>query len=139
MDMRRDFTLPHLVCIVEAAHQVGLPIILHSCGYQESFLEHYVDIGLDALQAFQPKAGNDLPSAFEKYGDRLAFITGIDIQQGEGMTPHEMSESILGRYQIGKHGRFVLGTTHMLQYTMPTENIHAILNTVREIQSGQHD
>jgi len=29
--------------------------------------------------------------------------------------------------------------THMLQYTMPSENIKALFETVREIQAGEHD
>ena len=28
--------------------------------------------------------------------------------------------------------------THTLQHTMPIENVRAILDTVREIQAGQH-
>ncbi|MDD5398310.1 MAG: hypothetical protein PHU70_04430, partial [Dehalococcoidia bacterium] len=104
------------------------------------FLDYYVEAELDILQAFQPKAGNDFQSAYEKYGDRLAFATGIDIQIGEQMTPQEMRESILRGYQIGKlHKRHILATTHMLQYTMPAENLRAMFETVREIQAGLHD
>ncbi len=29
--------------------------------------------------------------------------------------------------------------SHMLQYTMPTENVRAMFETLREIQAGVHD
>jgi uroporphyrinogen decarboxylase len=139
MKMWKEFTYPHLRRIIEAVHDAGALAVLHSCGYQAPFLDYYVEAELDILQAFQPKAGNDFRAACEKYGDRLAFATGIDVQQGELMTAGQMRESILESYRIGKkHGRHILGMTHMLQYTMPGENVRAIFDTVREIQLGLH-
>jgi uroporphyrinogen decarboxylase len=125
--------------MVRAAHESGLPFMLHSCGYQMPFLEHYVTAGVDALQSFQPKAGNDFETAYERYGDRLAFATGIDIQRGEWMTPQELRDDMLRCYEIGRgKGRHILSMTHMMQYTMPPENVQAILETVTEIQTGRH-
>jgi uroporphyrinogen decarboxylase len=139
MKMWREFTYPHLKRIIEAVHEAGALCMLHSCGFQTPFLEHYVEAGLDVLQSFQPKAGNDFQEAYGKYGDRLAFTTGIDVQMGEQMSPQEMRESILRSYHTGKlHGRHILGMTHMMQYTMPAQNIQAVFNTVREIQAGEH-
>ncbi len=139
MKMWKEFTFPHLKRIIEAVHDAGALAMLHSCGFQTPFLDYYVEAGLDILQAFQPKAGNDFAVAYAKYGDRLAFATGIDVQQGEQMSAAQMRESILDSYRIGKiHGRHILGMTHMLQYTMPGENIRAIFDTVREIQAGVH-
>jgi uroporphyrinogen-III decarboxylase len=138
MKMWLELTYPHLVRMVGAAHEAGVPFMLHSCGYQMPFLEHYVEAGVDALQSFQPMAGNDFEAACEQVGDRLAFATGIDIQQGEWMTPQELRDDILRSYEIGQRkGRHILSMTHMMQYTMPPENVRAILETVREIQEGR--
>jgi uroporphyrinogen-III decarboxylase len=139
MKMWLELTYPHLERMVRAAHEAGVPFMLHSCGYQMSFLEHYVAAGVDAIQSFQPKAGNDFEAAYERYGDRLAFATGIDIQQGEWMTPQELRGDILRCYEIGQRkGRHILSMTHMMQYTMPPENVRAIFETVRELRSGRH-
>jgi len=138
--MWQEFTYPHLKRFIEAAHEAGTLFMLHSCGYQMPFLAYYVEAGLDILQSFQPKAGNDFAAAYEQYGDRLAFATGIDVQRGESMRPQELRKEILHNYCIGKtKGRHILGTTHMMQYTMPAENVHTIFDTVREIQAGVHD
>jgi uroporphyrinogen-III decarboxylase len=135
--MWREFTLPHLKRLVAAAHEAGVPFMLHSCGYQMPFLADYVEAGVDALQSFQPKAGNNFAAAYEQFGDRLTFATGIDVQQGEWMSPQELQGDILRSYQVGKRGgRHILSMTHMMQYTMPAANIRAILDTVAEIQAG---
>ena len=137
MDMWRTFTYPHLKRFIAVAHEEGVPFMLHSCGYQMPFLEYYVEAELDLLQSFQPKAGNDLAAAYAEYGDRLAFATGIDIQRGEMMAPEELRQEILVNYAIGKtKGRHILGTTHMIQYSMPMENLQTIFSTVQEIQAG---
>jgi uroporphyrinogen decarboxylase len=137
--MWKEFTFPHLKRIVEAVHEAGAVVMLHSCGYQMPFLPYYVEAEIDILQSFQPKAGNQFETAFAEYGDRLAFATGIDTQLGERMTPQQLCEDILRHYRASRStGRFVLGMTHMLQYTMPEENLRAILEIVREIQAGKH-
>jgi uroporphyrinogen-III decarboxylase len=139
MDMWKAFTYPHLRRFIAVAHKEGVPFMLHSCGYQMPFLRYYVEAELDQLQSFQPKAGNDFAAAYAEYGDRLAFATGIDIQRGEMTTPQALCQEILDNYAIGRiKGRHVLGTTHMIQYSMPMENLLAILDTVQEIQAGLH-
>ncbi len=140
MDMWKEFTYPHLKRMIKVYHEEGAKVMLHSCGYQMPFLEYYVEAGLDIIQTFQPKAGNDFAKAYAEYGDKLTFNTGIDIQMGEMMTPQELRDSILESYRIGgRNGHHILGMTHMLQYTMPIENMRILFKTVWEIQEGMHD
>jgi uroporphyrinogen-III decarboxylase len=137
--MWKAFTYPHLRRFIAVAHEEGVPFMLHSCGFQMPFLKYYVEAELDLLQSFQPKAGNDFAAAYAEYGDRLAFATGIDIQRGETMTPQALRQEILDNYAIGRtKRRYALGTTHMIQYSMPMENLQALLGTVQEIQAGLH-
>jgi uroporphyrinogen decarboxylase len=137
--MWQEFTLPHLRRIIAAIHEVGAVAMLHSCGYQLPFLRHYVEAGLDILQSLQPKAGNDLAAVVDEVGDRLCLATGIDTQRGESMSPAELRDDIVHAYQIGcAKGRFILGMTHMMQYTMPMVNVLEIFGTVRDIREGVH-
>ncbi|MBF9018701.1 MULTISPECIES: uroporphyrinogen decarboxylase family protein [unclassified Oceanispirochaeta] len=138
-DLWRETTYIHLKRIIDAIHEEGALAVLHSCGYQMPLLGDYVEAGLDMLQAFQPKAGNDFKEAYGKYGKDLTFITGIDVQQGESMSPEELREDILRFYRIGgEKGHHILGMSHMMQHTMPVENMQTMLKTVEEIQSGVH-
>lgn len=140
MPMWKEFTYPHLKRLIDAAHEEGTLALLHSCGYQMPFLDYYVEAGLDVLQSFQPQAGNDFRGAYEKYGDRLTFITGIDIQRGEFMGPQELKNEIVSNYRLaGRKGRHVLGFTHEMQYTMPDANVSMIFDTIKEIQAGRYD
>lgn len=102
MKMWEEVTYPHLMRLIATAHEEGVPMMLHSCGYQIPFLEFYVKAGLHVLQSFQPNAGNDFEEAYEQYGDALTFATGIDAQQGEQLSPQELREDILHDYQVGR-------------------------------------
>jgi len=136
--MWREFTLPQLKRIIDAIHEAGALAMLHSCGYVMPLLGDFVEAELDILQSFQPKAGNNLAEAVAQYGDRLTFNTGIDIQRGETMTPEELREDIVEHFRTGmQKGRFILGTIHNLQYTMPETNTRALFDTVGKIQRGE--
>ncbi len=140
VEMWKEFTYPHLRKHIEAIHDAGAIAMLHSCGYQMPFLPYYVEAELDILQSLQPKAGNDFEAAYAEYGDRLTFATGVDVQRGEMMAAEELREDIVRAYRIGgRNGHHILGFTHMLQYTMPAENIATILQTLRDIQEGVYD
>jgi len=140
LKMWKELMYPRLKRQVDAAHENGALVCLHSCGYQMPFLEYYVEMGIDMLQSLQPAAGNDFRQAVDKHGDKLCFVTGIDIQRGEAMTPDEYKQDILTNYRIGRvKNRHILGTTHEIQYTMPDENLRALFQTVRDIQAGHYD
>jgi len=138
--MWKKFIYPGLKRLIDAAHEEGALALLHSCGYQMTHLQDYVEAGLDLLQAFQPKSGNDFEKAYSEFGGQLTFVTGIDIQQGEHRTPEQLKVDILRSYRIGgRNGRHVLATSHEMQYTMPLANIRTIFETLDEIRKGEHD
>ncbi len=134
------FAYSHLKKKIEALHDAGGPALLHSCVHQMPLLKHYVNADLDILQAFQPKAANGLEKSCEATGVRLCIVTGLDIQRGETMTVEDFKNDILRFCRLGRtKPRFILGTTHMLRYIMPNENLRAMFRTVREIQNGEYD
>ena len=69
---------PYFREIVEFLHSYDLPVVLHTCGFTEPLLDVIVDIGFDALNPMEVKAGNDPLRIAEKYGDKLALIGGLD-------------------------------------------------------------
>jgi len=138
--MWKEFIYPSLKRLIDTTHEEGALAMLHSCGYQMSLLKYYAEAELDMLHAFQPKSGNDFEKAHKEFGDKFTFVTGIDIQQGEGYTPEKLKADILRSYKIGgRNGGHVLGTTHEMQFTMPIENIRVIFETLDEIRQGVHD
>jgi uroporphyrinogen-III decarboxylase len=56
------------------------------------------------------------------------------------MSPQELRNEIIRICRIGRRkNRYILATTHMMQYTMPMDNVRAIFDTIAEIKAGLHD
>ena len=62
------------------AHSRKLPVIVHSCGYVAPLVPGLIEAGMDCLQAMEVKAGMDLVELKKAYGDRIAFMGGLDVR-----------------------------------------------------------
>ncbi len=79
--MYNQFIYPSHKYTFDFAKSQGLPVIVHSCGFIEPFVDGLLDAGMDMLQVIEIKAGMDLLRLYEKYGDRLSFMGGIDVRE----------------------------------------------------------
>lgn len=77
-EMYRDLILPGHKKTVDYAHSLGLPVIMHSCGYVEPLIPGIIEAGVDCLQVIEIKAGMDLLKIKREFGDRLALFGGFD-------------------------------------------------------------
>lgn len=74
-----ELIFPYYTDLVAFFHSYDLPVVLHSCGSTAQALPLIVEAGFDALNPMERKAKDNDPFAFaEKYGDRLAFVGGLD-------------------------------------------------------------
>jgi Uroporphyrinogen-III decarboxylase len=79
--MYDEFIYPAHKLTFDYAKSLNLPVIVHSCGFVEPLLDGMVRAGIDALQVIEVKAGMDLLRIYEKYGDKIALIGGIDVRE----------------------------------------------------------
>ena len=63
-----------------------------------------------------------------KYGDRLSFHGGIDMQKLLPFGTPEQVEAEAGRYRevLGRSGGYLLGPAHLFQPDVPPENVLAV-------------
>jgi uroporphyrinogen decarboxylase len=79
--MYRELIFPAHKRVFDCAHRHGLPTILHADGLIESLIPQLIEAGVDCLQPIEIKAGMDLLRIKKQYGDRLAFIGGMDARE----------------------------------------------------------
>lgn len=71
--------LPLMADMVSAYKRAGARfVVFHSDGNILPLIDMLVEAGVDAIQPIEPKAGMDILSLHERYGDRLALIGGLD-------------------------------------------------------------
>lgn len=79
--MYRELVMPAHKRTIDWAHQRGLRVIMHSCGFIEPLLPGMIEAGIDMLQAMEVKAGMDMVRLNKLYGDRIGFMGNIDIRE----------------------------------------------------------
>lgn len=109
---------------------------IHSCGSVWALLPDFVDAGFDILNPVQCSAANMDPRRLkETFGGRLTFWGGgVDTQRTLPFgTPDEVRAEVRERIRtFGSSGGYVFNTTHNVQARIPTENLLALYESVRE-------
>lgn len=108
----------------------------HSCGAVESFMDHFIKAGFDIINPVQINAaGMDPVHLKKKYGKDLVFWGGgIDTQKTlPYATPEKVREEAFRLCEIFNcGGGFVFNAIHNIQANVPTENIVAMIDAVKE-------
>jgi uroporphyrinogen decarboxylase len=111
-----ELIFPYYREMVDFFHSYDLPVVLHSCGYVEEALPLVVEVGFDALNPMEVKAGCDALRFAEDYGDRLALVGGLDarvLESGDReLIRREVINLIEGMKERG--ARYVFGSDHSL-------------------------
>ena len=79
-EMYKELIFPAHKKTIDWAHERGLPVVMHSCGYVEPLLDGMVEAGIDCLQVIEVKAGMDPVRIANKFGKRLALFGGMDVR-----------------------------------------------------------
>lgn len=77
-DMYREIVQPGHQKTIDYLHSLGLPVIMHSCGFVEPLLPGMIEAGIDCLQVIEVKAGMDLLRIHRNFGDKIALCGGMD-------------------------------------------------------------
>jgi uroporphyrinogen-III decarboxylase len=92
--MFRRFLFPWLKAECDAAHAKGKYFIKHTDGNIWSILDQMIEAGMDGWQGIQPRIGMTLPALQERYGGRLCFWGGVDVDTLTDGTAAQVAEEV---------------------------------------------
>lgn len=118
-----------------------IKIQLHSCGSILPIIPDLIEIGFDILNPVQPNAKNMDHVLFkEKYGNKLCFHGGFDIQytlpkgtQEEIFKEVERVVTSLGSNKTG----YIFAMAHNILADVPAENIVSIYNILDNLEEKE--
>lgn len=133
-DMYRDLIWPSHKKTINYAHDNGLPVIMHSCGYIEPFIPSLIEAELDCLQAIEVKAGMDLLHLKKCYGDKITLCGGIDIRVLESNDKSEIESYLKNVIPAAiENGGYIVHTDHSIPDTVHYQTYMHFLNRINEI------
>ncbi|MGA2762699.1 MAG: uroporphyrinogen decarboxylase family protein [Spirochaetia bacterium] len=108
----------------------------HTCGSIVAFLDDFAEAGIDILNPVQISAAGMSPEILKsRYGDKFTFWGGaVDAQHTLSFgTPEQVKAEVAHNISVfSRGGGFVCNNVHNIQATVPTENLIALFEAVRE-------
>jgi hypothetical protein len=133
----RDLYMPFHKRVNDWVHEhTAWKTFAHTCGSIVALIPDLIEAGFDILNPVQcSAAGMEAAGLKRRFGDRVTFWGGgVDTQHTLPFgTPDEVRTEVRERIEtFGPGGGFVFNTIHNVQAGVPTENLVALYETVRE-------
>ena len=128
----RKYFKPWVAQMIALAHEHGLPTMYHGCGNAKAILEDYIEIGLDAYNPLEVKAGMDAVALRRQYGHRLGFCGGGDVQVWETGDRDAIKRDVLRLLSAGKGGGLIFQSDHSVTSLVSGKTYDYIVNLVRQ-------
>jgi MtaA/CmuA family methyltransferase len=128
--MFREFALPYEKRIVDCAHELGLPYVLHICGNTDPIIDDMLATGSDGLELdYRTNAA----LAHGKMKDRTVFVGNIDpsgvLALGTPSLVEEKTRELLTVF--ADTPRFVLNAGCAIPPITPSENLQTMMHVAR--------
>ncbi|MCG3181157.1 MAG: hypothetical protein BIFFINMI_03532 [Phycisphaerae bacterium] len=126
----REFLLPYYRRVGQACRECGMHFWLHSCGNNEDILGDLADAGVSIFHPVQKHTMDERRTA-RLFGDRIAFLAGIDVQHVlQECTPDEVRAEVrflIDTFDAAEGGMCIAAGNGIVAGT-PFENIDAFLD-----------
>lgn len=119
---------------IEWAHAKGIKTHLHSCGDINPFIPELVEIGLDALNPLEVKAGMDPIGLKAKYGKELVFRGGTNamLWSDKDAIDAEMRRLIP---VMKESGGYIFSSDHSIPNSVSLDNFRHIVELAKKLGS----
>ena len=128
----RTYYKPGLKAIVDLCHEAGLPVIYHGCGNVARIFPDYIELGIDAYNPLEAKAGLDVVELRRKYGHQIGFCGNMDVMTWAQGTQEELKATVLTKLNAAKGGGYIFQSDHSVPSNVSGQNYEYVVKLVRE-------
>jgi len=130
-DYWRKYFKPWVVKMTEYAHKNRLPVIYHGCGNVHKIFADYIEAGIDAYNPLEVKAGMDVVEMRRRYGQRIGFCGGSDVQVWETSDPARIRYEVLRKLNAARGGGYIFQSDHSVPSNVSGQTYDYIVKLVR--------
>jgi hypothetical protein len=140
----RTYFRPWVEAMVRECHAHGLPVIYHGCGNVTAILDDFLDMGIDALNPLEAKAGLDCVQLRKRHGRRIGMCGNNDIRTWESGDQRLIRQEVLTKLNAAKGGGMIFQSDHSVSSSVSGPTYDYIVKLVREygtypLRLGEHD
>lgn len=135
---------PGVKAIVDLCHQHGLPVIYHGCGNVAEIFEDFIEIGVDAYNPLEAKAGLDVVDLRKRYGHKIAFCGNMNVMEWADTPMDELERIVLTKLNAAKGGGYIFQSDHSVPSSVSGKRYDFVVKLVRErgvypLDLGEYD
>ncbi len=135
-DYWRTHYKPWVQAMVNYAHSKDLPVIYHGCGNVQRIFTDFIEIGVDAYNPLEVKAGMDCVELRRRYGHRIGFCGNSDVRVWERGDRDEIRREVLRKLNAARGGGLIFQSDHSVTSGVSGRTYDYIVGLVR--QYGQY-
>jgi len=119
---------------IDWAHAHGVKAHLHSCGDVRPFISEWVDMGLDALNPLEVKAGMDVVNIKREYGKDLVLHGGINaVLWDQPVAIRDEMQRVLPI--LKQNGGYIFSSDHSVPSSVSKESFGEIISLAKQLGS----
>ena len=132
--MYRELLKPFHQRMIDWCHAKGIKAHLHSCGDINLFVPDLLEIGLDALNPLEVKAGMDPLKLKQQYGEKLLLHGGINASLYNDI---DALEAEMHRVipSMKAQGGYILSSDHSVPSSISLENFRRFVELGKQLGS----
>jgi hypothetical protein len=123
---------PGVKALVDLCHGKGLPVIYHGCGNVKKIFEDFIEVGVDAYNPLEAKAGLDVVDLRRRYGHRIGFCGNMDVKAWADAPREELEKIVLTKLNAAKGGGYIFQSDHSVPSSVSGERYDFVVRLVRE-------
>lgn len=140
---RRVFK-PGVKAIIDDCHSQGLPVIYHGCGNARRIFPDFIEIGLDAYNPLEAKAGLDVVALRRQYGHTMGFCGNLDVTVWADAPMAELRSTVLTKLNAAKGGGYIFQSDHSVPSNISGERYDYVIRLARQfgrypLRLGEYD
>ncbi len=128
----RAYFKPWVKAMIDECHKNDLPVIYHGCGNVDLIFEDFIEMGLDAYNPLEVKAGMDALDLKKKYGNSMGYCGNSNIQVWETGDKALIRKEVLRKLNAAKGGGFIFQSDHSVSSQVSGYTYDYIVKLVKQ-------
>lgn len=131
-DHWRRYFKPIVGSLTRICHEHKLPVIYHGCGNTRDIFNDFVELGIDAYNPMEVKAGMKVWEMKKEFGHQIAFCGGFDVMTWANGTREELDAHLEEVLSAARGGGLIFQSDHSVPSNVSGLNYEYVINRVRQ-------
>ncbi len=129
----RRFFKPVVQSLVDICHEQGIPVIYHGCGNSHRIFRDLIEMGIEAYNPMEKKAGMDVVEFRKEFGHEMAFCGGFDVLTWANGSSEDLRNLVIHNLKAAVGGGYIFQSDHSVPSNVSGQNYDYVVKLVRKM------